>query len=121
MGRTKGERGWPAPPEPLPAAVVDNHTHLDSVLGWRADGWPAASDLDAQLDRAASVGVTRMVQVGCDLEAVDWTSDVVRVHRQLLGAVAIHPNEAVRHAGIQEVAADGLDPEEPYGVSLDDE
>jgi len=114
------DRSWPEPPEALPLPVVDNHTHLDSVLGWRADGWEAAHDLDAQLDRAASVGVTRLVQVGCDLQAVDWTSEVVRGHEQLLGAVAIHPNEAVRHAGIQEVAADGLDPEGPYEVSLDD-
>ena len=40
-------------------------------------------------------------------------SAVVRAHPELLGAVAIHPNEAVRHAGVREVAADGLDPEEP--------
>ncbi|WP_028050824.1 TatD family hydrolase [Cellulomonas sp. URHD0024] len=119
MARSRS-KGWPDAPEPLPLPVVDNHTHLESVLAWRADGWEASSSLDAQLERAAAVGVTRMVQVGCDLAAVDWTSTMVGAHEQLLGAVAIHPNEAVRHAGIQEVAADGLDPEDPYETSLDE-
>ena len=126
MGRSKTDRGWPPPPEPLPFPVVDNHTHLDSVVTWEADGWnrdvdgAPGPDLVAHLERARSVGVTRMVQVGCDLDAVAWTSSVVGAHPELLGAVAIHPNEAVRHAGIREVAADGLDPEDPYDVPLDD-
>ncbi|WP_456845932.1 TatD family hydrolase [Cellulomonas sp. P5_C6] len=129
MARTK-ERGWPATPEPLPVAVVDNHTHLDTVLPWRADGWVRdddgaaldgpAPDLAAHLERAASVGVTRMVQVGCDLDAIAWTDAAVRANEALLGAVAIHPNEAVRHAGIVEAAPDGLEPEQPYETSLSD-
>ncbi len=133
MGRSRNrERGWPPPPEPLPVPVVDNHTHLESVLEVAADGWDARStpeaqaasssepatpvghrrpDLAAHLDRAAAVGVTRMVQVGCDLHAVAWTDAVVRADTRLLGAVAIHPNEAVLHAGVREVAPDGLDPD----------
>ena len=148
------DRGWPEPPEPLPVPTVDNHTHLESVLEVRADGWhgergpspdgadqrepdggrpqrgPDASgsqpttvpDLAAHLDRAAAVGVTRMVQVGCDLEAVAWTDAVVRTDGRLLGAVAIHPNEAVLHAGVHEVAPDGLDPDpQPrHRVTLDE-
>ena len=120
MARSRGprERGWPAPPEPLPVAVVDNHTHLDTVVTWEADGWDPT--LEDHLVRAASVGVPRMVQVGCDLDAITWTDEAVRAHEQLLGAVAIHPNEAVRHAGIVEAAPDGLEPEEPYDVPLAD-
>lgn len=120
MARTK-ERGWPAPPEPLPAPVVDNHTHVDTVLPWEADGWDPdgrSPDLAAHLERAAAVGVTRMVQVGCDLDAIAWTDAAVRAHRELLGAVAVHPNETVRHAGIVEAAPDGLEPDEPYEVDL---
>ena len=127
MARRKRETGWPPAPEPLPAPVVDDHTHLESVVGWRADGWDPADaaahpDLAAHLARAAEVGVTRMVQVGCDLEAVAWTDAVVREHPALLGAVAIHPNEAVLHAGVREVAPDGLDPDpQPrHEVPLDD-
>ncbi len=122
MARAR-ERGWPAPPEPLPVPVVDNHTHLETVVTWRAPGWsgPSADDADAaglaaptltdHLSRAADVGVPRMVQVGCDVRAVRWTDEVVREHDALLGAVAIHPNEAVLHAGVREVAPDGLDPD----------
>ncbi|MDM7830660.1 TatD family hydrolase [Cellulomonas edaphi] len=126
MARTR-ERGWPATPEPLPVPVVDNHTHLDTVVEWVADGWEQGSaagttTLEQQLERAAAVGVTRMVQVGCDLDAVRWTDRVVRAHPELLGAVAIHPNEAVLHAGVHEVAPDGLDPDpQPrHASSLDD-
>ena len=127
MGRKRRETGWPAAPEPLPSPVVDNHTHLDSVVGWRADGWDPADDdahpvLAAHLARAAQVGVTRMVQVGCDLDALAWTDAAVREHPALLGAVAIHPNEAVLHAGVHEVAPDGLDPDPQarHDVPLDD-
>ncbi|NLF04035.1 MAG: TatD family hydrolase [Actinomycetales bacterium] len=129
---------WPDEPEPLPGPVVDNHTHLETVLrdtdggGWRTrqggegadDGAPGADGAAEQrptttdsarlrehLDRATRAGVTRMVQVGCDLESVAWTDQVVRAHPELLGAVAIHPNEAVLHAGVHEVAPDGLDPD----------
>jgi len=126
MARTR-ERGWPAAPEPLPVAVVDNHTHLETVVGWRATGWPEQDTdvpptLDEQLARAASVGVARMVQVGCDVESVRWTDTVVRENDALLGAVAIHPNEAVLHAGVREVAPDGLepDPQPWHELSLDE-
>jgi TatD DNase family protein len=126
-------RGWAPSPEPLPVPVVDDHTHLESVLsveadaGADADGEPAPASLDDHLDRAAAVGVPRMVQVGCDLDAVAWTDAVLRVdagvpgaaapvplragRRALLGAVAVHPNEAVLHARVHEVAPDGLEPD----------
>ena len=102
--------------------VVDNHTHLDVVLaetdavGWRprSDQGPPADDVPLtiadHLQRAAAVGVTRVLQVGCDLPAVAWTDRAVSEHPAMLGGVAIHPNEAVLHAGVREVAPDGLDP-----------
>ncbi|MFI2753330.1 TatD family hydrolase [Cellulomonas sp. P22] len=114
MSRRPRERGWPADPEPLPAPVVDNHTHLESVLGFDVPDEPART-LDDHLARAASVGVTRLVQVGCDLDAAAWTDTLLRERAaagdtSLLGAVAVHPNEAVLHAGVREVAPDGLEP-----------
>ncbi|PJI94066.1 TatD family hydrolase [Luteimicrobium subarcticum] len=134
--RRRAERHtWPPAPEPLPSPVVDDHTHLDSihhVLGGVAPGgtWEPGDGLDAvpvptvgeHLARAAAVGVTRMVTVGCDLDAVAFTDAVVREHDALVGAVAIHPNEAVLHAGVHEVGPDGLepDPQERHAVSLDD-
>lgn len=119
MSRSR-ERGWPADPEPLPVPVVDDHTHLETVLGFDVPGEPR--DLADHLARAAAAGVPRMVQVGCDLDAADWTDAAVRAHPALLGAVGIHPNEAVLHAGVREVAPDGLDPapDPRHDVALDD-
>ena len=128
------ERGWPPDPEPLGSPVVDNHTHLESVLDFRVDG-PDGTDgprtLEDHLARAATAGVTRIVQVGCDLDAAAWTDRLLRSSSagdpagspvSLLGAVAIHPNEAVLHAGVREVAPDGLEPSaaERHEVGLDD-
>ncbi|YAL82777.1 TatD family hydrolase [Dermacoccaceae bacterium W4C1] len=84
------QRQLPPPsPEPLPVAVVDNHTHLDLS---RDGGAPP--DVAAEIARAAAVGVDRMVQVGCDLAGARFTERAVQQHPQILGGVAIHPNEA---------------------------
>ena len=134
MGRRARDASWPPDPEPLPAPVVDNHTHLETVLaetddaGWRAEeggepgGEPNAGSVAAHLARAAVVGVRRVVQIGCDLPAARWTDRAVREHPALLGGVAIHPNEAVLHAGVLELAPDGLEPRpaERHAVPLDE-
>ena len=80
---------WPPAPEPLPHPVVDNHCHLDTRLrgGERLDVREA-------LDRAAAVGVTRIVQVGCDLEGSRWAVETANAFDEIVAAVAIHPNEA---------------------------
>ncbi|GAA4719861.1 TatD family hydrolase [Isoptericola chiayiensis] len=128
MGRSKRERGFPPDPEPLPVPVVDNHTHLDvidAVLDERAlQGAPVPTVAD-HLERAAAVGVDRLVQVGCELPTIAWTDALLRdpaYGSSLLGAVAIHPNEAVLHAGVREVGPDGLepDPQPHHATSLDD-
>lgn len=121
------DRSWPPPPAPLPHPLVDNHTHLDHTLevadgsGWRQRSVdPAEPWLDREpsvvdhLARAAAVGVTRAIQIGCDLPSVAWTDALLRgplAPGVLLGGLAIHPNEAVLHAGVREVAPDGLDPD----------
>ena len=62
------DRSRPPLPEPLPHPVVDNHCHLDIADG--PDGsWLAT---DEALTRAAEVGVTRIVQIGCDLPGARW-------------------------------------------------
>jgi len=103
------DRSWPPDPAPLPVAVVDNHTHLDSPAELAPGEQPPV--LVAQIARARAVGVDRMVQVGCDLAAARWTDRVVREHPELLGAVAIHPNEATLFAGARDAGPDGLAPE----------
>lgn len=92
-------------PDPLPVPVVDNHTHLDI----RRDDLAAPVGVEdddlvtGALAAAAGVGVDRVVQVGCDLESARWTVSVLDDHPGLLGAVALHPNEAPRLAGSGEL------------------
>ncbi len=47
--------------------------------------------------QAASVGVDRLVQIGCDIGSARWTVGMLDAHPAVLGGVAIHPNEAPRH------------------------
>lgn len=51
-------------------------------------------DVATAVAEAAAVGVTRMIQIGCDLAAARWTVDAVEQHPQLLGGVALHPTES---------------------------
>ncbi len=87
-----GGRGLPkTPPDPLPIDVVDNHVHLDIT---REGDEPF--DVTEAIARARSVGVTRLVQVGCDLDGIRFTIDAVDRHPELLGGIALHPNEVPR-------------------------
>ena len=119
MSRKPRDRSWPPAPEPLPVGVVDNHTHLDTDAEL-PDG-DAPPSVREQIARAAAVGVGRMVQIGCDLDAARWTDRVVREHAELLGGVAIHPNEASLFAGAVDPGPDGLTPRTrpEHAVGLD--
>jgi TatD DNase family protein len=83
----------PQAPDPLPIPVVDNHVHLDIA---REGEEPV--DVGAAIAEATSVGVSRLVQIGCDLPGARFTVDVVDRHTALLGGVALHPNEIPRLA-----------------------
>ncbi|WP_454295865.1 TatD family hydrolase [Salana multivorans] len=144
MAKKSRATGWPPAPEPLPVGVVDNHTHLESLAEWVAPGWDpsvvagseeptttAPVPLAAHLARAASVGVDRVVTVACDVDAIGWTDAFLRGLAEeggalagvgVLAAAAIHPNEAVLHAGVREIAPDGLepDPQPRHDLSLDE-
>lgn len=76
----------PPPPAPLRVAVADSHTHLDMQSG----------TVDEALDRAAAVGVTTLVQVGCDLAGSRWAAETAAAHTAVHATVALHPNEAPR-------------------------
>ena len=124
-------RGWPAEVDPLPAPVVDNHTHLPVLDD---DGVPAVDDdvalppgeapltMVEQLTLARRAGVVRMLTVGCDLASLDGSLALARAHPEVAVALGIHPNEAPLHAGVREVAPDGLDPDvrPHHDVPLDD-
>ncbi|WP_210588302.1 TatD family hydrolase [Streptomyces sp. GESEQ-35] len=78
----------PAPPlpEPLRVPVADSHTHLDMQSG----------TVEEALAKAAAVGVTTVVQVGCDVRGSRWAADTAAAHDAVHAAVALHPNEAPR-------------------------
>jgi TatD DNase family protein len=82
----------PPAPEPLAVAVTDSHCHLDLAL--EGEPWP----VDAALAAAAEVGVTRIVQVGCDLPGARWAVETAVAYEPVVAAVSLHPNEAPRLA-----------------------
>ncbi|WP_030270736.1 TatD family hydrolase [Streptomyces sp. NRRL B-24484] len=87
MAKKDDDRSTPPPlPEPLAVAVADSHTHLDMQDGTPAEG----------LAKAASVGVTTVVQVGCDVRGSRWAADLAAEFEAVHAAVALHPNEAPR-------------------------
>jgi len=79
---------YPPLPEALTVGVYDNHTHLETSLD------PETKlDYREQLDRASSVGVRGVVQVGGDVETSAWSAEIALREPRVLAAVALHPNE----------------------------
>jgi len=90
MGKSttqKAKNDTPPPvPEPLPAPVADSHTHLDMQ----------GRTTEESLELAASVNVTTLVQVGCDVRSSEWAVEQASVFPAIHATVALHPNEAPR-------------------------
>lgn len=125
--RASGE--YPPVPEALPAALVDTHTHLDIGTGARlpigANDLPPEAQpeegeefpsVDFFHETAQQAGVTRAVQIGCELPSARWTAALVEAEAAagrpwLLGGAALHPNEAPRlaRAGLLEAALDEIE------------
>jgi TatD DNase family protein len=76
--------------------VADSHTHLDMQ----------DPSVEEAVAAAASVGVTTLVQVGCDLGRSRWAAETAAAHRSVHAAVALHPNEAPRAAARTELDAE---------------
>ncbi|MFI1955508.1 TatD family hydrolase [Streptomyces xinghaiensis] len=86
-GPAKAGKNAPPPlPEPLRVPVADSHTHLDMQSGTVGDA----------LAKAAAVGVTTVVQVGCDIAGSRWAAETAAAHESVWATVALHPNEAPR-------------------------
>jgi len=97
-------RPAPEPPQPL-APLVDAHTHLDAC------GAHDAATTAAILDRAAAVGVGRVVTVADDLDAAKFAVEAAHWDERVFAAVAIHPTRAnslddAMRADIETLAAD---------------
>ncbi|MFX1760011.1 TatD family hydrolase [Rhodococcus sp. As11] len=79
----------PAPEAPQPLSpLVDAHTHLDAC------GAEDAGTTSAIVDRAAAVGVGRIVTVADDLEAARFAVRAAHWDDRVYAAVAIHPTRA---------------------------
>ncbi|TBN57483.1 TatD family deoxyribonuclease [Glaciihabitans arcticus] len=90
---------YPPIPEALTVGVYDNHTHLEIADGVNP------MEYREHLDRASSVGVRGVVQVGGDLETSRWSAEIAAHEPRVLAAVAIHPNEAPRYEAAGELDA----------------
>ena len=75
-------------PEPLPAAALDAHCHLDLIEEPTGDVLAAA--------RAA--GITRVIAVGVDVPSSRWSADRADPGQGVYAAVAVHPNETAAAA-----------------------
>ncbi|QNN51587.1 TatD family hydrolase [Nocardioides mesophilus] len=88
------DRSLPPAPEPLPHPVADNHCHLDIARDQAGPG--PRVDTEEALASAAQVGVTRIVQIGCDLPGARWAVRTATTYDAVVAGVALHPNEAPR-------------------------
>jgi len=75
-------------PEPLPAAALDAHCHLDLIEE------PTGEVLAA----ARAAGITRVITVGVDLPSSCWSADRADPGQGVYAAVAVHPNETAAAA-----------------------
>jgi TatD DNase family protein len=78
----------PPSPEPLPAAALDSHTHLDLI----------ERPVPEVLAEARAAGIAKVVTIGVDLPTSRWAADCADEHPDVYAAVAIHPNDTARAA-----------------------
>jgi TatD DNase family protein len=80
----------PPLPDPLPVPTTDAHTHLGSTA--QGEGMP---ELDA-IAAALAMNVTRLVEVGTDLESSKSVVALAQAYPEVIASVAIHPNDAAQ-------------------------
>lgn len=110
MSKHHRDRSWAPAPEALPddAYVIDNHTHVASVVPFsravsheaQAKGQPDVPvySVDELLAQAQAVGVEGIIDCGCELPNLMTAIDMAREHPDCVhAAIAIHPNESVLH------------------------
>jgi TatD DNase family protein len=66
--------------------VADSHTHLDMQ----------DRTVEESLELSASVNVTTLIQVGCDVPSSEWAVQTAARHPAIHATVALHPNEGPR-------------------------
>lgn len=89
-GRSSMNDRLPPLPDALPAPTTDAHTH---ALSTAEHSGLAVADA---LALARSVNVTRIVEVGTDVESSLAALALARQYPEAVATVAIHPNDAAR-------------------------
>ena len=121
MSKHHRNRNWAPAPQPLPedAHVIDNHTHVASVVPFsqamsheameKGQGEVPVYSVDELLKQAQDVGVEGVIDCGCELPNLMTAIDMAREHPGTVhAAIAIHPNEAVLHGHRGAPGPDGL-------------
>ncbi|MFY9262396.1 MAG: TatD family hydrolase [Actinomycetaceae bacterium] len=125
VSRKKRRRRLPDIPQvPLAVPIIDNHTHIYPDPKGNAEdpqGAPIQNRddegflrmpvlLEMLKEGMRAAGVRGAITSGCDVPALKFTRDLARDNPEIYAALAIHPNEAVLHAGVREIGPDGLPP-----------
>ncbi|MBA0125472.1 TatD family hydrolase [Haloechinothrix sp. YIM 98757] len=92
----------PPVPEPLPAPVIDAHTHMDAC------GATDAAGVTEMVDRAERAGVSGVVTVADDLAAARWAVDAATWDPRVRAAVAIHPTRTTEFGAHEQQAIERL-------------
>ena len=121
MSKHHRDRSWAPAPQPLPenAHVIDNHTHVASVVPFsramsheaQEKGQPEVPvySVDELLNQAQQVGVEGVIDCGCELPNLMTAIQMAVDHPDSVhAAIAIHPNEAVLHGHRGVPGPDGL-------------
>ncbi|MFC0265773.1 TatD family hydrolase [Alloscardovia macacae] len=120
MAKKHRSRAWAEAPERLAAPIIDNHTHIASVVQYAMSMSAQAAQrhmpdvpvygVEGLIQRAQAVGVAHMVDVGCELPNLERAVNLAKQYPDVMkAAIAIHPNESVLHGHRGASGPDGLD------------
>lgn len=81
----------------LAKPVVDTHCHMDV----RFDDEHILQSVGEALENAARVGVTKVIQVGCDVASSKWAAETADEWDNVFATVALHPNAAAHDPDLE--------------------
>ena len=83
---------------PLAGPVVDTHCHMDVTF----DDDHILESVEHALSAARAAGVTKVIQVGCDVASSLWAAECASAHDDVWATVALHPNAAAHDPNLTE-------------------
>ncbi|TCD54224.1 TatD family deoxyribonuclease [Alloscardovia theropitheci] len=120
MAKKHRSRAWAEAPQVLNSPIIDNHTHMASVVSYSMDMAAQAAErnlpevpvysVEELIRKAHSVGVNHMIDVACELPTLHQAINMAKQYPQSVkAAIAIHPNETVLHGHGGAQGPDGLE------------